>query len=115
MTLARELYPEVSLRAKGSNIHKDELRRCLKLAAAANALDFFKNPDSIRDDIREPVSFVLDDSEQLAAKLKDASRVLCLADNAWNQWLSLVEPGVGLPRRSAFVLTLVSQTYPILL
>jgi len=82
MTLARELYPELSLRAKRSNLPEDELRGYLQLAAAANALDFFKDPGSIRDDIRKPVSFVLDDSEQLEAKLKDASRVLYLADNA---------------------------------
>ena len=67
MALARQLYPEVSLRVKGSNLHKDELRGCLQLAAAANALDFFKDLGSIRDDIRDPVSFVIDDSEQLEA------------------------------------------------
>jgi len=89
MTLARELYPEVSLRAKRSNLYEDELRGCLQLAAAANALDFFKELGSIRDDIREPVSFVLDDSEQLEAKLKDASRVLYLADNAGELYFDL--------------------------
>jgi uncharacterized protein with ATP-grasp and redox domains len=89
MTLARELYPEVSLRAERSNLYKDELRGCLQLAAAANALDFFKDPDSIRDDIREPVSFVIDDSEQLEAKLKNASRILYLADNAGELYFDL--------------------------
>ena len=82
MTLARELYPELSLRAKRSNLHEDELRGHLQLAAAANALDFFKDPGSLKDDIREPVSFVIDDSRQLEAKLMNASRVLYLADNA---------------------------------
>ena len=89
MALARELYPELSLRANGSNLYKDELRGCLQLAAAANALDFFKELGSVRDDIREPVSFVLDDSEQLEAKLKDASRVLYLADNAGELYFDL--------------------------
>ena len=89
MTLARELYPEVSLRAKGSNLYEDELRGCLQLAAAANALDFFKDLGSVRDDIREPVTFVLDDSEQLEAKLGDASRVLYLADNAGELYFDL--------------------------
>jgi uncharacterized protein with ATP-grasp and redox domains len=82
MTLARELCPEVSLRAKRSNLYEDELRGCLQLAAAANALDFFKDLGSIRDDIRQPVSFVIDDSEHLEAKLRNASKVLYLADNA---------------------------------
>jgi len=89
MTLARELYPEVSLRTKGSNLYEDELRGCLQLAATANALDFFKDLGSVRDDIREPVSFVLDDSEQLEAKLGDASRVLYLADNAGELYFDL--------------------------
>jgi uncharacterized protein with ATP-grasp and redox domains len=82
MTLATELYPEVSLQARRSNLYKDELRGHLQLAAAANALDFFKDPGSIRDDIRQPVSFVIDDSEHLEAKLRNASKVLYLADNA---------------------------------
>ena len=82
MTLARELCPELSLRAKRSNLHEDELRGRLQLAAAANALDFFNDLSSIRDDIRQPVSFVVDDSERLEAKLSDASKVLYLADNA---------------------------------
>jgi uncharacterized protein with ATP-grasp and redox domains len=89
MTLARKLYPEVSLRAKRSNLHKDELRRRLELAAAANALDFFKDPGSITDDIKKPLGFVLDDSQQLEAKLKDASRVLYLADNAGELYFDL--------------------------
>jgi uncharacterized protein with ATP-grasp and redox domains len=82
MTLARELYPDVSLRAKRSNLYKDEPRGHLQLAAAANALDFFKDLGSIKDDIRKPVSFVIDDSERLEAKLRNASKVLYLADNA---------------------------------
>jgi uncharacterized protein with ATP-grasp and redox domains len=98
MTLARELYTELSLPAeatsrgpgsKRSNLYKDKLRGCLKLAAAANAIDFFREPDSIKEDIREPVSFVVDDSEQFAAKLKDADKVLYLADNAGELYFDL--------------------------
>jgi uncharacterized protein with ATP-grasp and redox domains len=89
MTLARELCPEMSSRAKGSSLCKDELRGLLQLAAAANALDFFRELGAIRDDISEPVSFVIDDSEQLAAKLKSASRVLYLADNAGELYFDL--------------------------
>jgi uncharacterized protein with ATP-grasp and redox domains len=83
MTIARELYPELRSR------YKDELRGCLKLAAAANAIDFFREPDSIREDIRKPVSFAVDDSEQFEAKLKDAGKVLYLADNAGELYLDL--------------------------
>jgi len=89
MALAKELYPEVSLRAERSNLYKDELRGRLQLAAAANALDFFKDPGSTRDDIREPVSFAIDDSKQLEAKLKGVSRVLYLADNAGELYFDL--------------------------
>jgi damage-control phosphatase, subfamily I len=101
MTLARELYPELSLRAeaaspdlsgrdmKRSNLYKDELRGCLKLAAAANAIDFFRELGSIKEDIREPVSFAVDDSEQFEAKLKDAGKVLYLADNAGELYFDL--------------------------
>ena len=83
MTLARELYPELRPR------YKDELRGCLKLAAAANAIDFFRELGSIREDIRKPVSFVLDNSEQFEAKLKDAGKVLYLADNAGELYFDL--------------------------
>ncbi len=98
LALARELYPELSLRAeaasqrrgrKRSNLYKDGLRDCLKLAAAANVIDFFREPGSIKDDIREPVSFAVDDSEQLEAKLKDAGKVLYLADNAGELYFDL--------------------------
>jgi uncharacterized protein with ATP-grasp and redox domains len=83
MTFARELYPELRSR------YNDDLRGCLKLAAAANVIDFFRETGSIKDDIREPVSFAVDDSEQLEAKLKDAGKVLYLADNAGELYFDL--------------------------
>ena len=83
MTIARELYLELRPR------YKDELRGCLKLAAAANAVDFFREPGSIMDDIRKPVSFAVDDSEQFEAKLKNAGKVLYLADNAGELYFDL--------------------------
>jgi uncharacterized protein with ATP-grasp and redox domains len=98
MTLSRELYPELSLRAEAairrrgrrqSNLYKDELRGCLKLAAASNAIDFFRTPSSIKEDIRKTVSFAVDDSEKFEAKLKDADKVLYLADNAGELYFDL--------------------------
>lgn len=89
MVLARELYSELSLRPNRNNLCENELRAYLQLAAAANAIDFFKDLDSIRDDIREPVSFVTDDSDRLQAKLKNASKVLYLADNAGELYFDL--------------------------
>ena len=83
MTLAKELYPELRSR------YKDDLRGCLKLAAAANVIDFFREPSSIKNDIREPVSFAVDDSEQFEVRLKDAGKVLYLADNAGELYFDL--------------------------
>ena len=83
MTLARELHPELKSRCK------DELQGCLKLAAAANAIDFFRELGLIKEDIRKPVSFVIDDSEQFEAKLKNAGKVLYLADNAGELYFDL--------------------------
>ncbi len=83
MTLTRELYPQ--LRPQ----YKDDLRDYLKLAAAANAIDFFREPGSIKEDIRKPVSFAVDDSEQFEAKLKNAGKVLYLADNAGELYFDL--------------------------
>ncbi|HXZ95288.1 MAG TPA: ARMT1-like domain-containing protein, partial [Dehalococcoidia bacterium] len=89
MALARELCPKLSLRVKGSNLYKDEFQGCLQLAAAANAIDFFREPGSIEKDIREPVNFVIDDAEQFEAKLEDTSKVLYLADNAGELYFDL--------------------------
>jgi uncharacterized protein with ATP-grasp and redox domains len=83
MTLARELYPHLRPR------YKDDFRGYIKLVAAANALDFFRELDSIKEDIRNPVSFAVDDSEQFEAKLKDAGKVLYLADNAGELYFDL--------------------------
>jgi uncharacterized protein with ATP-grasp and redox domains len=83
MTLAKELRPATKSR------YKDELRGYLQMAAAANAIDFFREPGSIEDDIRKPVSLVVDDSEQFEAKLKDAGKVLYLADNAGELYFDL--------------------------
>jgi len=76
MTLSRELSTELRSR------YKDDFRGCLNLAAAANSIDFFREPDSIKNDIREPVSFAVDDSKQFEVRLKDGGKVLYLADNA---------------------------------
>lgn len=108
MALARQLHAEVSLRAEAasqrrgspakvprragrqkSNLHEGDLRGCLQLAAAANAIDFFRETDAIKQDIRKPLSFVMDDSQQFVAKLKNASRVLYLADNAGELYFDL--------------------------
>jgi uncharacterized protein with ATP-grasp and redox domains len=83
LTIARESYPELRSRYKGN------LGGCLKLAAAANVIDFFREPGSIKEDIRKTVDFALDDSERLEAKLKNASKILYLADNTGELYFDL--------------------------
>jgi len=102
MTIARELYPELRSR------YKDGLRGCLKLAAAANVIDFFREPGSIKEDIRKPVSFALDDSEQLETRLKEAGKVLYLADNAGELYFDL--PLVKWMRRFVNVIYVVKPS-----
>ncbi|MEA1871990.1 MAG: ARMT1-like domain-containing protein [Chloroflexota bacterium] len=102
MTIARELYPELRSR------YKEGLRGCLKLAAAANVIDFFREPDSIKEDIRKPVNFALDDSERLEARLKEAGKVLYLADNAGELYFDL--PLVKCMRRFVNVIYVVKPS-----
>jgi uncharacterized protein with ATP-grasp and redox domains len=102
MTLARELSTELRSR------YKDDFRGCLKLAAAANAIDFFREPDSIKNDIREPVSFAVDDSKQFEVRLKDAGKVLYLADNAGELYFDL--PLVKWMKQFAHVIYLVKPS-----
>jgi hypothetical protein len=83
MAIARELYLDIRLQYEG------DLMGCLKLAATANAIDFFREPSVIMDDIRRPVNFTIDDSQQLETRLKGASKVLYLADNAGEIYFDL--------------------------
>lgn len=76
MALASELYPQLRLRCG------DDFQSYLRLAAAANAIDFFREPVAIKEDMTEPVNFVIDDSKRAEAKLRCARKILYLADNA---------------------------------
>ncbi|MBE0430928.1 MAG: DUF89 family protein [Dehalococcoidia bacterium] len=106
MKLAGELHPELSLNTEQAG--QDELRGCIKLAAAANSIDFFRETHSAEQDIRNPISFAVDDSVPLEAKLRDADRVLYLADNAGEVYFDL--PLVRLMRRSAQVIYVVKPS-----
>lgn len=98
MRLARELYPELAARrdtavkerrSSGGNIDGDELHSYIELAAAANAIDFFRELDTIREDIRRPVRFAIDDSDRLMTLLGSAGMILYLADNAGEIYFDL--------------------------
>jgi hypothetical protein len=102
LVIARESYPELRSR------YKEDLRGCLKLAAAANVIDFFREPDSIREDIIKTVNFALNDVERLEARLRKADRVLYLADNAGELYFDL--PLVKYMRRFADVIYVVKPS-----
>jgi uncharacterized protein with ATP-grasp and redox domains len=76
VALARHLYPELRSRCW------DDSRSYVSLAAAANAIDFFREPAAIKKDMVESVSFIIDDSEQVEERVRCAEKVLYLADNA---------------------------------
>jgi len=83
MAIARELYPEIRLQ------YKDDFEGCLKLATAANAIDFFRRPSIIKGDLRKSISFTINDAQRFEAKLRRASKVLYLADNAGEIYFDL--------------------------
>ena len=76
MGIASELFPVVSSRNGRS------LSDAVKLAALGNTIDFFREPEVIMQDMSRPFRFVADDTVAFAARLKEARRVLYLADNA---------------------------------
>jgi uncharacterized protein with ATP-grasp and redox domains len=89
MSIARELYPELPLRAKRSNLYEDDFTGHLRLAAAANTIDFFREPNLIKDVVRKAVILAVDDLERFEARLKSAGKVLYLADNAGEIYFDL--------------------------
>ena len=81
--VAKELYREISAE------NFDDFSNCLELAARANAIDFFRPLDTVKEDLKKPLRFTIDHSEQFEAKLRAANRVLYLADNAGEALLDL--------------------------
>jgi uncharacterized protein with ATP-grasp and redox domains len=81
--VAHELYNEINGR------YRDGFEKLLKLAAAGNNLDFFRPLESIKKDIRKEVTFSIDDSALLEARLEKANKVLYLADNAGEVFFDL--------------------------
>lgn len=74
-----EIGRELSRQIK---IENGNLMSCLKFAALGNTIDFFRPLDVIIRDMKQPVNFIINDVERFEAKLKRASRVLYLGDNA---------------------------------
>jgi len=117
MTIARELCPELSLRAeaasrrrgrKRSNLYENDFSNYLRLAAAANTIDFFRKPGSIREEVNKPINFAIDDSHRFELRLTEASKILYLADNAGEIYFDL--PLVKYMRRFADVIYVVKPS-----
>ena len=102
LAIARESYPELRSR------YREDLRGCIKLAASANVIDFFREASAIKDDIRKTVNFALDDSEWLEARLRETNRVLYLADNTGEMYFDL--PLVKYMRRFVDVIYVVKPS-----
>jgi uncharacterized protein with ATP-grasp and redox domains len=82
MALARELSQKIE-------VDPGNFKNCLKFAALGNTIDFFRPLDVIQQNVKEPVNFVIDDSKRFGTRLKHASRVLYLADNAGEVFFDL--------------------------
>ena len=83
LVVAGELFSKV----KGH--YKDTVNDYIKLAAVANAIDFFRSLDDVTEDIKKPVEFAIDDSRRFEAELRKASKVLYLADNVGEIYFDL--------------------------
>jgi len=83
IAIARELSNETKLE------RRNDFGACLRFAALGNAIDFFRPLDVIKRDIRGQVNFVIDDARGFEARLRDAGRVLYLADNAGEVFFDL--------------------------
>jgi len=103
-TFAKELYREIDAE------YYSDFRDCLRLATKANAIDFFRPLDTAKEEMKQPLHFAIDDSEQFQAKLGEANKVLYLADNTGEALLDL--PLIRLMGQSAEV-TYVVKASPV--
>jgi damage-control phosphatase, subfamily I len=69
--------------------HKMSLRNRIILAVRGNNIDFFKDLKQIKEGLRMPVEFAIDDIPQLEKKLEKAESILYLADNAGEVFFDL--------------------------
>ena len=83
MSISRELFEEIS------PSYTQDFQGCLALSVLGNAIDFFRDFDSIKEDMRGVVKFSLDDSSRFEEKLRKAEGVLFLADNAGEVFFDL--------------------------
>jgi uncharacterized protein with ATP-grasp and redox domains len=78
-----------SLRRGWQTNHEGSLRNRIVLAVRGNNIDFFKDMKQIKEGLRMPVEFAIDDTMQLERKLENAKAILYLADNAGEVFFDL--------------------------
>jgi len=78
-----------SLRRGWQTNHKGLLRNRIVLAVRGNNIDFFKDMKQIKEGLRMPVEFAIDDMMQLERKLEKVKAILYLADNAGEVFFDL--------------------------
>jgi uncharacterized protein with ATP-grasp and redox domains len=71
------------------NNHEGNLKNRIIWAVRGNNIDFFKDMKQIKEGLRLPVEFAIDDTPQLEKKLEKAESILYLADNAGEVFFDL--------------------------
>ncbi len=100
--ISRELISQIS------SSYPQDFRGLVALSVLGNAIDFFRDMDAIKEDLREQVKFVVDDSAKFEKKLEKANKVLFLADNAGEVFFDL--PLVRWLERFAWVIYVVKES-----
>ena len=81
--VSRELYSRLR------NQYGQDLRGCLTLSLLGNSIDFFRDIERVREEMAKPIQFAKDDTDKLEGKLKEAKRILYLADNTGEVFFDL--------------------------
>lgn len=97
--VAQRLFPEVRSR------YGADFDSCVRLSLLGNTLDFFKSPDEVVEELREPVELATDHTSQIRKSLSRAKKVIYLADNAGECFFDL--PLVKKMRETARVIYVV--------
>jgi damage-control phosphatase, subfamily I len=78
-----------TLRRGWQTDHEGGLRNRIVLAVRGNNIDFFKDMKQIKEGLRLPVEFAIDDMPKLERKLENTKEILYLADNAGEVFFDL--------------------------
>ena len=78
-----------NLRRGWQTNHEGSLRNRIVLAVRGNNIDFFKDMKQIKEGLRMPVEFAIDNTLELEGRLENAKGILYLADNAGEVFFDL--------------------------